>query len=160
VSNKDQNFDSLAKGLAEGRVTRGRALKMLGAAIFGGALTTALPGLAFGQGLGDCPPARRCHGTCCPAGQECQGTGAGSSCGCPTGTVECANGTCFNCSTCTAGQICDPGTCGCVTPPAQNLNCGGKNQPCCPESSPVGGTCNTGLKCNPGGKCVGSFGSA
>jgi len=68
VSNKDQNFDSLAKGLAEGRVTRGRALKMLGAAIFGGALTTLIPGLAFAA-------PQTCLSCVCGVGRPCNPKG-------------------------------------------------------------------------------------
>jgi hypothetical protein len=46
VSNKDQSFDNLAKGLAEERVSRGKALKLVGAAILGG-LLASIPGVAL-----------------------------------------------------------------------------------------------------------------
>jgi hypothetical protein len=64
VSNKDHNFDNLAKGLAEGRVTRGRALKTFGAAIFGGALTALIPGVAFAA-------PRTCATCTCGVGRPC-----------------------------------------------------------------------------------------
>ncbi len=43
------SFDELAKGLASGRISRGRALKLVGAAILGGGVLTLLPGVAAGQ---------------------------------------------------------------------------------------------------------------
>lgn len=43
------SFDELAKGLASGRISRSRALKLVGAAILGGGVLTLLPGVAAGQ---------------------------------------------------------------------------------------------------------------
>jgi hypothetical protein len=40
---KGSSFDDLAKGLASGEVSRGRAIRMMGAALVGGALAS-IPG--------------------------------------------------------------------------------------------------------------------
>jgi hypothetical protein len=56
MSGKD--LDALAKGLAEERVSRGTALKRLGAALLGGSLFAAFPGAALAQP--ECGPTRPC----------------------------------------------------------------------------------------------------
>jgi hypothetical protein len=48
----EYSFDELARGLATGTISRGRALKMMGAAILGGGVLTLLPGVAQGQDVG------------------------------------------------------------------------------------------------------------
>ena len=72
------SFDELAKGLASGRISRGRALKLVGAAILGGGVLTLLPGVARGQVEAEstnCPEDerainnRRCPTNSCAAGE-------------------------------------------------------------------------------------------
>jgi hypothetical protein len=43
---EDQSFDALAKGLANGSISRGRAIKLMGTALLGGVLAS-IPGLAW-----------------------------------------------------------------------------------------------------------------
>ena len=67
------SFDELAKGLASGTLSRGKALRLLGGALVGGALAS-LPGVAWARGGGgDCPYGQElCGGVCvveCPEGQ-------------------------------------------------------------------------------------------
>jgi hypothetical protein len=134
-------FDDLARGLADGSLTRGRALRLLGAALVGGALAS-LPGVALAddddcRGFGRrCRRDRQCFSkncvrrgddkVCgCPEGKtRCGGrcvtncTGGGTlnpqtcECGCPGGQVEC-NGSCVS-NSCSEGQIFDPSICACV----------------------------------------------
>lgn len=43
---EEHSFDSLSKEIADGAISRGRALKLVGAAILGGAFAGLFPGLA------------------------------------------------------------------------------------------------------------------
>ncbi len=73
------SFDELAKGLASGKISRGRALKLVGAAVLGGGVLTLLPGVARGQVEAEaaqgCPEGqrainnRRCPTNSCAAGE-------------------------------------------------------------------------------------------
>ena len=117
---RERSFDDLARGLADGSVTRGKALRLIGAALVGGALAS-IPGTAWAA---RCPSSRiKCRGQCCPAGvSTCVGTGGNKTCGpCPNGTEACG-GTCTdlststtNCGTCGnacgTGEICEGGEC-------------------------------------------------
>jgi hypothetical protein len=128
------SFDDLAKGLASGTLSRRKALRMLGAAVVGGALAS-FPGMAWAA---PCPKTRvRCAGECCAEGvTACQGTGKNKTCGpvpvtCPTGQTlcdgQCVNtltdeaycGSCYN--NCNAGQTCVDG--GCQYPCVNNCCC-------------------------------------
>src|SRR5215211_3731485 len=57
---RERSFDELARGLASGSISRGRALKLMGAALVGGVLAS-MPGIAQAAA---CPPDRpvRCGG--------------------------------------------------------------------------------------------------
>jgi len=168
VSPTDQSFDALAKGLAEGPVSRRRAVKLLGGALLGGALAT----LGFGRTAeaAPCPaPGIKCFGSCCTGGQQCIQTAAGASCQCPSGEIlcgpegnkQCTNYltnplNCGNCGIeCLQGQECVAGQC--VCPQGQSLcsstcvtNCSGGrefNAQCqcvCPSGTTAcGGNCVT-----------------
>jgi hypothetical protein len=95
-------FDDLAKGLDDGTVSRVRALKLLGAAILGGALSSFLfPGIA---------EAHHRHHHKNPPPPICGSSEAGckiGACTCPSGTtcvytaLSDSYGIC-----CPAGQLC------------------------------------------------------
>jgi hypothetical protein len=143
---EEHSFDDLARGLATGTVSRGQALKMVGAAVLSAALMPLFPDTAQaltrrqrrrcsrqgGTVCGEvqrsqvcCAAGRPCCGTarspvCCPSGRQC----VDGSCRCPTGETECS-GSCVNldtdennCRTC--GNACPEGaTCvdgSCVCP--------------------------------------------
>ncbi len=118
---RERSFDELAKGLANGSVSRGRALKLLGAVLVGGVLAS-IPGLAWAQ---QGPPESR--GRPCPKGAiKC-----GDTC-CFSPEDRCCRGVCTNvvfdrsnCGRC--GNECAPGEdcCGerCV-PLNTSQNCG------------------------------------
>jgi hypothetical protein len=60
------SLDELAKGLASGRVSRSKALRLLGGALFGGVLAS-IPGLASAK-----PKPSKCNkDKHCPSGQSC-----------------------------------------------------------------------------------------
>ena len=76
---REPSFDALAKGLANGTVSRRKALRMFGAVLVGGTLAS-IPGVAFAAA---CPSPRiRCRGECCAEGvTTCEGTGKNKTCG-------------------------------------------------------------------------------
>jgi hypothetical protein len=60
------SLDELAKGLANGSISRGRAIKLMGAALLGGVLFS-IPGVAWAK-----PKPGKCNkNKQCPAGQTC-----------------------------------------------------------------------------------------
>jgi len=145
------SFDDLAKGMASGNLSRRKALRMLGAALVGGALAS-MPGVAWAAPCRS--PRIRCAGQCCAEGvTACQGTGRNKTCGppvgCPTGQEVCG-GQCVDTSTdvancggcgnaCRATAICVGGQCVCPpgTEPLSNGYCcdpfRGCSTTCCPE---------------------------
>jgi hypothetical protein len=112
----DLSLDELAKGLATGTLSRGKALRLMGAALVGGALAS-IPGTAWAA---RCPSPRiRCRGQCCPTGvTTCVGTGGNKTCGpCPSGTTlcggNCVSNVCsdletFNPERCLCEPLCTP----------------------------------------------------
>jgi hypothetical protein len=85
---RERSFDELARGLADGSLTRGKALKLMGAALLGSVLFS-IPGVAW---------AKPKPGTCtknkhCPAGQTCVDRQCQAAVGCtPPGSTGCASG--------------------------------------------------------------------
>lgn len=143
---QERSLDALAKELASGDVSRRRALKLMGAAIFGG-LLASIPGVAsaapcepgtFRCGRKCCPQEARCvRGQCvCPANVEthCGRTGPVEgfiNCQCPSDTVcqPTANTQPGN----TVGICCPTGTC-------CSASVLGGGQPVC-RTLEQGGTC-------------------
>ena len=80
------SFDELASGLASGTLSRGKALKLMGAALLGGTLAS-IPGIAMAKPK---PADRKCnHDHQCESGQCVDGVcGGGEPCGgCPADCV-------------------------------------------------------------------------
>jgi hypothetical protein len=88
----DHSLDTLARGLADGTLSRRKALRLMGAALVGTALA-AIPGLALAK-----PKPGKCNkDKHCPSGQQCvNGTCQG---GCPDSRI-CGD------SCCTAEESC------------------------------------------------------
>ena len=164
----ESSFDELAKGLASGSISRGRAIRLMGAALVGGTLGSfGIGGVAAADNL--CKPTGKkcnknkqcCSGNCsggkcaaCPSGQVlCNGSCVSTSCPegqtfnptscqceCPSGQVLCSNGSCVSTS-CPEGQILNTTTCQCGCPSGQVL---------CSNGScglPNGGTCTANTQC-------------
>jgi hypothetical protein len=70
-------FDELARGLAEGSITRGKALRLMGAALVGGTLAS----LGIGEAGADPPGCKRAGKHCTRSDQCC-------------GSLVCLSGTC------------------------------------------------------------------
>jgi len=124
----ERSFDELARGLANGKLTRRKALGMLGGALLGGALAS-VPGMAWAAKPG-CASGVTCKGKCCPVGATCA-KGAGGGCTCSTGQTVCSgqcvslttNQNCGSCgSACSGGKTCQAGVCAC---PQGQTDCGG-----------------------------------
>ena len=95
---RERSFDALATEMASGTLSRGRALKLMGAALVGGALASL--------GIGEAD-ARKIH--CKPDGKHCKSNG------------QCCNGICdsvtHRCTCLPLGQPCGPDTVGnCCAP--------------------------------------------
>lgn len=121
------SFDELAKGLASGRVSRGRMLRLVGGALLGG-LLAAMPGVAAAAPT-TCPNGERKCGSagCCQIGERCVKGGGPPRCatvcpaaGCGAGFTCCCVGSGGTppCGCCAAGQGCVPSGTGvfCLTP--------------------------------------------
>jgi hypothetical protein len=166
------SFDDLAKGLASGTLSRRKALRMMGAAMVGGALAS-IPGVAWAAKPGGCASGVTCKGKCCAVGASCVGRGRNQACACPQGQSVCG-GVCrdlatdvLNCgacgSACGAGLSCVGGQCRCadgttlcpgnnscvqICPSGQTLN-----PTNCRCEAGVGGTCTTITDCQSGLTC-------
>ena len=179
---RDHSFDELTRGLASGSISRGKALRLMGAALVGGALGSVGIGEA---GADDCKRnGKRCKkDTQCCSG-NCVNAPTGTCAACPSGQVLC-NGNCvsnsclansgqvFNSSTCQcecpSGKVLlSNGTCattGCGTDPSVCSACA--NPTCSPEISGVGafcrevgslsGLCTTTSDCPTGRFCLGGI---
>jgi hypothetical protein len=128
----EPSFDALAKGLANGTVSRGKALRWMGGALVGAALAS-VPGVAWAKPK----PGKQKK---CKDFEDCQGTLPGSECikgqcVCGSGTTLCGGVCCVTESCCGGvccgggGQICENDVCVCE--PGLTA-CGGG---CCPEGA-------------------------
>jgi hypothetical protein len=126
------SLDELAKGLANGTVSRGKALRWMGGALVGAALAS-VPGVAWAKPKPG--KQKKCKGF-----EDCQGKVPGS---------ECIGGQCV----CGSGTTLCGGVC-CVTESC----CGGVNGVCCgaPNTTCVNGecVCSPGIVACDGGCCA------
>jgi hypothetical protein len=60
---RERSFDELASGLASGSLTRGKALRLMGAALLGGVLASG-PGVALAAPTECTSPEVKCRGKC------------------------------------------------------------------------------------------------
>ncbi len=152
---RERSFDELAKGLANGKLSRRGMLGMLGGALLGGALAS-IPGVAWAAKPG-CASGVTCKGKCCPVGATCA-KGAGGGCTCPTGQTVCSgqcvslttNQNCGSCgNACSGGKTCQSGACAC---PQGQTACGGV---CRDLATDVANCGQCGNACAQGASCVG-----
>jgi hypothetical protein len=136
----NRSFDELARALASGSISRGKALRLMGAALLGGTLGS-LGGVAAADD--ECKPlnkkCRKDH-QCCS--RNCEG-GQCAAAGCPAGTVRLSNGTCAK--PCSGAPVCRPSCVGCafdITPGAAYCS-SGLGQPCTSPTDCVSGVCST-----------------
>lgn len=161
------SFDDLARGLADGTITRGKALRLMGAALVGGALGS----VGIGEAAADPPGCKRNGKACKKDTQCCSGNCVNSTCAaCPSETTPCGTeccqtgATCVNGTCCPNAQVCGTGTSLTCCPSGQECADGVCRQPCIPASTPTTtcSQCCSGT-CQPGGSimvcCTGLGGS-
>src|SRR5215211_4098297 len=127
---RERSFDELARGLASGSISRGRALRLMGAALVGGTLGS-LGGVAAADD--ECKPLNK---KCRKNHQCCSGNCEGSKCAacvsnggtCSTSS-NCCSGNCSNGFCCASGRVgLSNGTC--VKPCTSSDDCPGCTSGC------------------------------
>jgi hypothetical protein len=161
MAREDGFFDDLARGLADGSLTRGKALRLMGAALVGGALGS----VGIGEASADPPGCKRNGKNCTRDTQCCSGNCSSGSCQAKTTTTTTSTSTSTTSTTTSTTStsttpMCQPngGTCSPDGTPCCSGNC--SNGFCC-ASGHVGlsnGTCakpcDTGGECNVGCLCL------
>jgi hypothetical protein len=148
----EHSLDELAKGLATGTLSRGKALRWIGGALLGAALAS-VPGVAWAN---DCRRlGRECRrdSQCCS--RNCIRRGDDKVCGCPEGKSRCGDrcvnretnenhcGSCGN--RCDDGEECVGGVCGCPGTPLTEGECNCAS--ICPGGIPTLVTCQDNPNC-------------
>jgi Cys-rich repeat protein len=137
---RERSFDALATGLASGSISRGRALRLMGAALVGGALGS----LGIGEAAADRPGCKRTGKVCTKDKVCCSGNCVNNTCAaCPTGTVLLSNGTCAR--TCISSADCSASCTGCAAANSGDYcyTAPGSQTPCTTDSQcPQGELCN------------------
>jgi hypothetical protein len=135
----EYSFDALAKGFAEGKLSRRKALRMLGATLVGGVLAS-VPGGAWAAKPAPCPSGVKCGKNCCQQPFIC----SRGKCACPTGTTNLGTTCCSNAQVCgqscgcSSGEGCCSGAC---TPLNTDANCGSCGNACPSGQGCVNGQC-------------------
>jgi hypothetical protein len=136
-------FDKLAIGLSSGKISRGKALKLMGATLVGGTLASL--------GIGGEAAAAECKlgGRSCKENTECCGgyCDNGTCRGCSSPYVELKNGTCaYPCGTSPSDYLFSDGGCYSADSGGAYCSCGG-NQGLCrtDKDCPVNYFCSSGV---------------
>src|SRR3954451_2826339 len=117
----ERSFDELTRGLASGSISRGKAIRLMGAAVVGGVLTSlGIDGEASADqckrnGKACKKNGQCCSGNCVNVNGTCSACTAGTT---PCGTQCCQTGeTCVNGACCPNAQVCD------INPPFSDVMC-------------------------------------
>jgi hypothetical protein len=112
VAREDSFFDDLARGLADGSLTRGKALRLMGAALVGGTL-----GSLGIDGEASADQCKRTGKVCKKDKQCCSGACVGGTCAaCASGQVLCGGSCVSNSCLANSGQVFNTTTCQCECP--------------------------------------------
>ena len=136
----NRSFDELTRGLASGSISRGKALRLMGAALVGGTLASVV-GIGEAGADDECKPLNK---KCRQNHQCCSGNCANGTCAvCPEGWVLLENGTCAR--FCNLANPCPDLPCACFN--SERL-CGN-------VSTGIGlpGSCHTHMDCPVGTFC-------
>jgi len=165
----NHSFDELTRGLASGSISRGRAIRLMGAALVGGTLAS-FPGVGWAAKGGRSSCAKFCQslfGANTPEEAECVSQGTKGQGPCFTCTTETGCGPNFTRPPCTVtGQTYICSTCRCECP-SGTTPCGGNcvsttcgpNQKfdtsscTCVACTPIAGTCSFNDQCC-SGRCA------
>jgi hypothetical protein len=100
---REHSFDELTRGMASGSISRGKALRLMGAALVGGALAS----IGIGEAAAD-PPGCKRNGKVCTKDKVC----CSKNCDSSSGTCADAPPTCGSIgATCTINTDCCSGRC-------------------------------------------------
>jgi hypothetical protein len=130
VAREESFFDELARGLADGSVTRGKALRLMGAALLGGTLAS----LGIGEAAADPPGCKRLGKNCTRDTQCC-------------GSLVCPSGTCQTQTTTTSSTTSSTTSTSTSTSTSTTTTAG----PVCTPTGGAGPNCGT---CGPNGECL------
>jgi hypothetical protein len=110
-SPRESSFDELAKELASGSISRGKVLRLMGAALVGGTLAS----LGIGEAAADtlCKPEGKkcrkdkqcCSGDCDDSSGKCAAAACVANGGTCTGATQCCSGNCSNGFCCAYGYV-------------------------------------------------------
>jgi hypothetical protein len=145
---RERAFDDLATQMASGSISRGKALRLMGAALVGGTLgSLGIRGASADQGENEeCKPEKkkcRKNSQCCSG--NCDSSSGKCAPACPTGYVRLSNGTCAK--PCTNGIVDCPGcgTGGCSGHVSGGAAyCVSSRQSCTSNTDCVSGICDAG----------------
>jgi hypothetical protein len=161
----ETSLDELAKGLANGTISRRQALRWMGGALAGAALAS-VPGVAFAAEGGNSACDEFCHANFSGrAAGQCTSAGAHGTGPCYTCTPGIGPGPNFTIPPCSPNEVFNPQTCACAC--AEGFEtCQGACVPVCPtgtqrnpetclcEGGPnpecAGATCQTFVECSSG----------
>jgi len=164
VREEENFFDDLARGLADGTLTRGKALRLMGAAVVGGVLGS----LGIGEAVADPPGCKRNGKNCTRDEQCCSGNCSGGSCQAQSTTTTTSSTTSTTTSsttststtsttsmclpqraTCTADTQCCSGLCTTLTGVSGLVcfSCRGFGGACAANETCCTGTCENGTCC-------------
>jgi hypothetical protein len=153
----ERSFDELAIGLSSGSLSRGKALRLMGAALVGGALAS-IPGIAWAKPKK--PEGTKCNhnhqcaseqcldGRCVLGGSTCDGEICGALC-CTADESCWSDGTIGQVAICCSN---DPYCVGVVTVAGQQVCVNGAAYDDCAHP-----TCNIDADCSSGELCVPTF---
>jgi hypothetical protein len=167
MAREESFFDDLARGLADGSLSRGKALRLMGAALVGGTLGS----LGIGEAAGDPPGCKRNGKHCTRPDQCCSLNCSSGSCQTQTTTTTTSSTTSTTTSSTTSTSTTTPTTTTSTTTPMCLPNgdrtCTADTQCCsnicnqfpgstsiCDTCRPPGGSCAAGEPCcNAGSSC-------
>jgi hypothetical protein len=156
----NQSFDDLAKGLASGTLSMGKALRWMGGALLGAALAS-VPGVAWADGCRRLGRECRRDSQCCS--RNCIRRRGDKVCGCPEDQSRCGD-RCVNLKTderhcgrcgksCDAGEECVRGKCKNGTPTCTVDS----NTPCSTPCNPSDPACQCATTVEGDTVCLNAF---
>jgi hypothetical protein len=135
---RERSFDALATGLASGSISRGRALKLIGAALVGSTLAS----LGIGEAAADPPGCKRTGKVCTKDKVCCSRNCEGGTCACKTYNSACNNNSECCSGFCNQFGICDQNNVECACQDGF-INPGQCTMAACGDTTALNQLCNS-----------------